>query len=273
MQGLSGRRVILTATRKASEIDLIIRKQGGVTIFHPVQLTTLSLQASFDKELTQFLNHRFDWIVLTTGIGVNLVFEGATRLGRLDELLAKFRASRLVVRGHKTTSVLKEYHLTPACVSEDGTTDGVEKELRRFDLAGCHIAFQRYGGPPPRILSWLQSQQANVFSLQPYDYVCADASVMRDLLSDVLARRADVIAFTSASQVYYLMSYAAENNQFAEVVGALSDVIPAAVGSVTAGALFEQGVAHVIVPEHERMGGMVVSMAKYFENLGPDASG
>lgn len=267
MPDLSGRRIILAASRKADEIDLIIRKQGGSSIRHPVQVTTLTVEESFDREVAWFLGRRFDWIVLSTGIGVSLLFDSAKRLNRIADLMEQFDVSRLVARGHKTISVLKSHNIIPDYTSDDGTTAGIQRILSGIDVSGTEIAVQLYGGPRPNLISWLQLREAQVFTLHPYDYQCADDSVMRQLLSDILGRRGDAVAFTSASQVHYLMSYASSHNRLDDLITAFSDVIPAAVGRVTAAALTDQGVENVIVPERERMGGMVVQMAKYFDTI------
>jgi uroporphyrinogen-III synthase len=41
--------------------------------------------------------------------------------------------------------------------------------------------------------------------------------------------------------------------------------VAVAVGKVTKEALHEEGIAHVIAPAHERMGAMIVELARYFD--------
>lgn len=39
-----------------------------------------------------------------------------------------------------------------------------------------------------------------------------------------------------------------------------------AVGKVTAEAIKEEGIERIIVPEHERMGAMIIELSRYYSN-------
>lgn len=266
MAGLQGRSVILTAARKAEEIRLIIEKQGGTTILRPTQITTIVHDKTLDNEMEMLLSNSYDWLVLTTGIGTEYLVESARRLHKEQTFLQLVRNTPIAARGHKTVTALKTLGVTPCIVSSDGTTIGLEDALSEVDFRKQSVAVQLYGGSRPTLIPWLMAKGAFVLSLQPYDYECANDNEMDSLLSDLLHRRGDAIAFTSASQVHFLMSYAKKREVLEEVVSALRDVVPAAVGKVTAAALHDEGVTNVVVPEQERMGGMIVALSKYFQD-------
>ncbi|MDF2790543.1 MAG: uroporphyrinogen methyltransferase, partial [Neobacillus sp.] len=45
-----------------------------------------------------------------------------------------------------------------------------------------------------------------------------------------------------------------------------SHILAVAVGKVTAEALREEGVEKMLVPEHERMGAMIMELSQYYRN-------
>ncbi|MOA32014.1 bifunctional uroporphyrinogen-III synthetase/response regulator domain protein [compost metagenome] len=61
------------------------------------------------------------------------------------------------------------------------------------------------------------------------------------------------------------MEYAHQHGKSKELIQALEGpVIAVAVGKVTAQGLFEAGVPRVVAPKEERMGSMMIELARYF---------
>ena len=47
----------------------------------------------------------------------------------------------------------------------------------------------------------------------------------------------------------------------------MEKLVATAVGKVTAEALKEEGISKIVVPQHERMGAMIVELAQYYETI------
>lgn len=76
----------------------------------------------------------------------------------------------------------------------------------------------------------------------------------------------DAVCFTTAIQVRSLFDFAKGRGYINEVKKVFEErAIAAAVGKVTAEALREEGITRLLAPEIERMGAMIVELAKYYE--------
>ena len=77
----------------------------------------------------------------------------------------------------------------------------------------------------------------------------------------------DAVCFTTAIQVRSLFNFARENECLSELLASFKEnTFAVAVGKVTAESLREEGVARLLAPEIERMGAIVIELAKYYDN-------
>ncbi|MNZ79704.1 bifunctional uroporphyrinogen-III synthetase/response regulator domain protein [compost metagenome] len=124
---------------------------------------------------------------------------------------------------------------------------------------------QLYGDPNPRLVAWLEEQGASCKQILPYRHIAPPESELEQLLNDVIEGRVDAVTFTSGPQVRFLMEHAKKQGKLDELLQALEGpVIAVAVGKVTAQGLFEAGVPRVVAPKEERMGSMMVELARYY---------
>lgn len=90
---------------------------------------------------------------------------------------------------------------------------------------------------------------------------------METLCHELSTKSIDAVCFTTAVQVRYLFEYAKRQGITDTVRESFNTGVHAvAVGKVTEEALRDEGLAHIIVPEMERMGAMVIELVKYYEN-------
>ncbi|WAH36616.1 uroporphyrinogen-III synthase [Alicyclobacillus dauci] len=268
MQGLVGKRVVLTGSRKIAELSTIVEKLGGIPVSRPAQGTVAVDPKEVELAVGELIRGGSDWIILTTGIGAEMLCQAADRMGMRDQFVNLLKRSNVAARGYKTVKYLRSLGIEPSIRDDDGTTAGLVRALDDHDLTGRRVALQLYGDSAPRLVQWLHDKQADVSEILPYRHVPPELSVVDSLLSEVIERKVDAVTFTSTSQVRFLMAYAREQSLGEQVVSAFTDVIAVAVGKVTAEALREEGISRVITPKEERMGSMIVSLARYFEEDG-----
>jgi uroporphyrinogen-III synthase len=265
VDGLVGKRVIVTGVRRGDEMSRIVENLGGVPLRMPAQVTTIVTQEELDCEMELVLKSEFDWFIFTTGVGVETMVEWAQRTGMVEELQEKLRGGRVAVRGRKTVKALESVGVKADVRDADGTVAGLIDALESVNFSKQRVMVQLYGMPVPALVDWLVERGATVSQICPYRHTSPDESQMELLVRAILEHQADAVTFTSAAQVQYLLHYAERQGLTRQLIASFRTVIPVAVGRVTAEGLHLAGVQHVVTPKEERMGSMIVSLAKYYE--------
>lgn len=273
--GLEGKRIACTASRRAEELVRLIERAGGTALLCPT-MTTHPLGQEEGAELVRcLLRWRPDWLVLTTGAGVEALLAHARRAGLGDRLLGLLRQCRLAVRGYKTLRALADLGIEPEVRDRHGTMADLLAALAAFPWGGRRVAVQAYGEPLLSSLAWLTEQGAEVREFALYRHGPAPAPYLDRLLAEVRDGQVDAVAFTSAFQVRFLFDRARQKGP-AEVaalqVAFARRVVAVAVGAVTVRALREEGVERVVCPETERIGTMVRALLHHFA-AGDDRGG
>lgn len=262
---LEGKRIALTGPRRAEELGKLIENMGGIPLYRPAQGTVFLNDEELRQGIQMWVNHPPDWSIFTTGIGLNALFEMAEEMGLLGSLLDNLSRSNIAARGYKTVNVLKKRGLSPHVRDDDGSTDGLIRELGAYDLKDATVLLQLYGDTAPKLVAWLEQQGASCTEILPYRHIAPPEEALDRLLYDILEERIDAVSFTSSPQVRFLLEYAEKRGRFDDLITALQGaVIAVAVGKVTAQGLYEAGIPRVVAPKEERMGSMIVELARYY---------
>lgn len=262
---LEGKRIALTGPRRAEELGKLIENMGGIPLYRPAQGTVFLNDEELRQGIQMWVNHPPDWSIFTTGIGLNALFEMAEEMGLLGSILDNLSRSNIAARGYKTVNVLKKRGLSPHVRDDDGSTDGLIRELGAYDLKDVTVLLQLYGDTAPKLVAWLEQQGASCTEILPYRHIAPPEEALDRLLYDILEERIDAVSFTSSPQVRFLLEYAEKRGRFDDLITALQgDVIAVAVGKVTAQGLYEAGIPRVVAPKEERMGSMIVELARYY---------
>lgn len=266
-KGLEGKRIVITGSRKIKELSEIIQRQGGIPVVLPQQGTLLLVEDEVQRDLVQLIESRTDWIIFTTGTGLEALLDQAERIGVRSQLLDIVKQSKVGARGYKTFAMLKKLGLKPIVIDDDGTTQGLIRELRAYDFVGQRVTIQLQGEPMPSLVAFFKMKGAAVKTILPYRHVPPDDVVSRQLYQEITDGSVDAVCFTTAVQVRYFYQFVKQIGYDSEITESLNNrVLAAAVGKVTAEALKEEGVKRVLVPESERMGAMIVDLSNYFQD-------
>jgi len=265
-KGLNGRRIAIGGSRKTDEMSTLIKKQGGVPVVRSLQGTVFLAEKEVGPDLRAFAETGADWVIFTTGIGTETLANLAEKLGIGERYLQAIRGAKAASRGYKTIAALKKLGITPVAADEDGTTKGLIDSLQSHDFSGKRVMVQLHGENAPSLLQFLEEKGAAVVPLLPYRHVAPDRETVALLCSEVINREVDAVCFTTAVQVRSLFHFAKENGYAEKIVQSFQDrVLAAAVGKVTAEALREEGVERLLAPGLERMGAMIVELARFYE--------
>lgn len=274
MLSLEGKQIAVTGARKQDEVKQLVANFGGVAHIRPAQGTILTDEEEIGPAMRRMIAEGADWVIFTTGQGAQRLLDVARQSDMLWDWLRLLRTARVAARGYKTRKLLKEWAISPAVSDDDGTSAGLMRAFGEApQLDGRKVVVQLHGERPERLLRWLEDNGAVVETLMPYIHVPPPESDIRSFLEELQERKFDAVAFTSALQVRYLFEMAGRFGMKEMLRSRLSgDVLAAAVGKVTAEALEEEGVAPVLQPSDQRIGSLVVKLARYFQTGSFDES-
>jgi uroporphyrinogen-III synthase len=99
----------------------------------------------------------------------------------------------------------------------------------------------------------------------PYQHIPPEEKTVKALCIELLRHELDAVCFTTAIQVRSLFDYAKKNDIFNSLVNCFKEeTLAVAVGKVTGEALKEEGIERFVIPEHERMGAMIIELSRYY---------
>lgn len=264
-QKMNGKVVALAASRKVAEMGKLIENMGGKPVYRPAQGTVFLDNDKIREELASWIENPPEWVILTTGMGLEALFAMAADMGIEDKFLEILSTSSIAARGYKTVNALKKRHLKPVIRDDDGSSEGLIRAFDTYDIRGANVILQLHGESAPKLTEWLNEQGAITKQILPYRHEPPEEHHLEELIQDIVQARVDAVTFTSAPQFRFLMEYAREHNQMTALIDALEgQVVAVVVGKVTAQALREEGVQRIIMPKEERMGSMMVELGRYF---------
>ena len=251
---LSGRRVALPESRELDLFADMLIKRGAQVLRCPlVSIHDAPDQAPILAWVRDFISQPYDDLILLTGEGLRRLLSAAERESEAlrDDFIAKLAMVRKLTRGPKPGAALRKIGLKADVVAVEPTTEGVIATLAPENLEHRRIAVQLYGTEPNRPLTdFLTERGAVVSCVSPYIYAddVEDARV-EELVTALLGRDVDAIAFTSATQVRRLFQIARRQVGEQALLDAFKQLTVASVGPVVTEELQRRGVAVDLMPQ------------------------
>ena len=260
----AGLRVLSLESRRATEIELLIRKREGNPFVAPsVKERALDDNADAFRLLERLEERQIELLILMTGVGLTFwkdVIAARYDVARGEQAL---RMTKLLVRGPKPTAVLRASGIVPAIVvPEPNTWREIVQAVT--PIPERRLAIQEYGRPNPEFVSALEELGARVetFALYRWEYP-ENLAPLREAVHRLARRDADAILFTSSIQLEHLLAIAQEEKLESEVRQALREhVAIASIGPIMTEALKEQHLPPDIEPASPKMGPLVYAAAE-----------
>lgn len=265
MGTLDGSRVGVTSHRKGQELADALERRGAAVLSGP----TIGGDEPVPEEriladTATIVDARPDWLVASTGVGMQLWVDAAAAHGRLDELREVAAGARCVARGAKAVGGLAALGVQPVWSSQRQTDADVVDWLRGRVLPGEVVAVQLHGTARPATFAPLEEVGADVLSVATYRHAFPDdLAPARTLVAAILDRALDVVTFTSPGAARNLVAIASGDDPSVatELVHRLRrDVATAVIGPVTASALEELGIPVWVAPKRWRTGDLLRSL-------------
>lgn len=250
-----GLRVLSLESRRAVEIERLIRNQGGVAFVAPsvreVPLEQNSAALDFGGRL---FTGGFDMVILLTGVGarlLNQVMETRWPAGSLAEALKKVT---VVVRGPKPAAVMREWGVPIAITAPEPNT-------WREILASTEgrperrIAVQEYGRASEELVQGLEARGAEVTQVPVYQWeLPEDIEPLREAARRLARGEIDVVLFTASIQVENLFRVAGEIGLAEAARKGMNRAVIASIGPTTSETLRAMNLPVDFEPSHPKMG-------------------
>ncbi|MEW8987518.1 MAG: uroporphyrinogen-III synthase [Bacillus sp. (in: firmicutes)] len=260
--------IAIAGSRKLEEISALIEKQGGTAVIRPLQGTVFLAEKEVEPGLRKFIEESADWVILTTGIGTDSLIDLADKIGLKEQFLKRLTEAQIGARGYKTLAVLKKNGLEPVAVDDDGTNRGLVRSLQQYDFSGKRVLVQLHGEAAPALIRFLEENGAEIQQILPYQHTPPQQETVEKLCRELLDGKVNAVCFTTAVQVRFLFEYAKEKGIVERLIDVLnSEALAVAVGKITAEAIREEGIERLVAPEFERMGAMIIELARYYEQV------
>ncbi len=270
---LAGLRVAIFESRMAEATADMIRKHGGIPLLAPalreIPLGDSPEVAAFADELT---SGGFDAVIFETGVGVRYLAQAIeTRLPR-ETWLAALARTRVVARGPKPASALRELQArVDLQVPEPNTWHETLALLdSQLPVDGRRVAVQEYGKPNLELIEGLERRGAIVTRVPVYRWALPDdLGPLRAAIGEIAAGRVGTALFTSAQQVEHLLQIASAEGCEAELRTALkTHMVIGSIGPTTSETLRSHGLPVDIEPDHPKLGHLVAAVAARWRNTG-----
>jgi uroporphyrinogen-III synthase len=255
----SGLRVLSLESRRAKEMEALIRREGGDPFIAPsVQERALDDHGEAIRFVERLEAGEFDLVVIMTGTGLAFLRDQVVAHSSAARLGAALGRATIVSRGPKPLPILRDLGARAQIVVPEPNTwrEIVEAVAARTER---RIAIQEYGRPNLEMNAALETLGASVTPVVLYRWeLPADIGPLQTAARGLAARQFDVILFTSSIQLDHLMMIARALGLESQVTSALREYTAiASVGPVMTASLEAASLPVEIMPMHPKMGALI----------------
>src|SRR3989442_1537995 len=207
--GIGGLTVMAFESRRASELENLIRRHGGVPLVVP-SMREVPLQDGAALDLLRELEaDEIKMVIVLTGVGLRTLAERCPP----DRLAASLARTTLVARGPKPIAELRKLGLTPqVSVPEPNTWREILSTIdAQAPVGGLRVAVLEYGVTNEELIAELERRGADVLRLSLYRWALPeDPRPLREAVSRLATTGVDFVLFTSRRQGEHVLSTASE---------------------------------------------------------------
>lgn len=261
--------VALLESRMSRELARLVEKHGGDSVGVPAVKECPEFTPELaNKLIDDLFGDRHEVVVFMTGVAVSLLFEMAEQIGRRPDLVAALRRLTTVCRGPKPTAALRGFGVPPTLSAREPFTSAeIIDALSGIELKGRRVILLHYGERSETLAETLLARQARVEELWLYRWLMPDdTSGLLSVVKRIISGEVDALAITCQIQFRHLYAVAANAGLAEKMVHALNDrVVVAAVGPTCEAILHAYGVRVQVMPEHPKMGPLVIALMRHLE--------
>lgn len=264
----AGLRVLSLESRRAEEMGVLVRKQGGESFIAP---SMREIPIADNPDVLAFYENlragAFDMVILLTGVGARAV----------DTILAPYHGTgafadvlktvAVVPRGPKPQAVLREWGV-PWAVSVPSPNTWRELLAATEGRSERRVAVQEYGRSNDDLLDALRARGCQVTPVRVYQWdLPADTAPLREAAHRVARGEIDVLLLTTSMQLPHLAQMAEDEGIAAPFRAALHRLAVCSIGPTTSETLEDMGVRADMEPSLPKMGILVKEAAEQASDI------
>jgi uroporphyrinogen decarboxylase len=269
--GFAGLRVVAFESRMAQEASRLIERNGGAAIVAPsMREVPLKENPAAFEFARRLMAGDLDVVIFLTGVGAKALFEALADAYPQSALAQALNRITTVVRGPKPARALRAAGIEPTIeIAEPNTWREVLSELAlRTAINGKHVAVQEYGISNRDLTAGLEARGANVMLVPVYRWALPqDREPLRRALAAIASDQAEVVLFTSATQVSHVLQMAEAEGCAPALRRGLNAMVVGSIGPVCSAALHEHGLAVDVEPTHPKLGHLIKETASQAAGL------
>lgn len=265
--GFQGLRVLTPESRRAREISRLIETYKGKPFSAPamreIPLAENEASLRFARDL---IDGCVDLVIFLTGVGARALRAVIEQSQPIEPFLQALRRIKVVARGPKPLSVLKEWSIPVHFTAPEPCT--WREVLRGLDgqpggIRAQRVVVQEYGASNKEFLAALEERGAVVHAFAVYQWALPeDIEPLQKAVSALIAHELDVALFTTGVQATHLFQIAELAGQHKKLRAAMSDIVVASIGPSTSETLRNFGIQVDLEPTHPKMGLLVKEAAE-----------
>lgn len=288
---LAGLRIVVTGSRRATELARLIMNLGGIP--HIVPTIGIEINQGVSGEIEAFISkivkEKMDYIIFMTGPGVYSLMFAAKCLGLERKLVESLNQVVVICRSFKSKYALSNHGVKTDAVPEENTGEGIAKLMKNYAVDNKNVAIVWHGSHSAVLSEELFKSGAHVlecsiYSYSPelkesgakilrtmgFDYKTPEEAKVVEVIKEISKGFIDAITFTSPPAAHEIFKIA-EKYQLKESlqISLNKYVIVVAVGPSTGKALAEKGVNVDVMPSVYKMGTMVKALSDYITQVKP----
>jgi uroporphyrinogen-III synthase len=269
----NGIRVLSLESRRAVEAGKLIRTFGGESLTAPAMR---EIPINSDGPVIEFaealIAGAFDLVIFTTGVGVRTLIKTVSEHLDRDKCLAALRSVKIVARGPKSSSALREAGIPITVVAPEPFTWRalVQAMEQKFgsDLNGMNIAVQEYGTSNPELLTVLAEKSVSITRVLVYQWALPeDVQPLREAVIALAHGHVDVVLFMNAGQVAHLFLMAERMGYTDALYEGFRSTVIGSIGPSTTEGLSLYRLTPDFEPSQSKMGFLIKEISENADKL------
>jgi len=267
-----GLTVLTLESRRGQEMSRLIETYGGKPVHAPaMREVPLSSNPEALKFADALFEGKFDAVIFLTGVGARALSNVVESVHPNEKFFEALRKVSVIARGPKPVAVLREWKVPVTLAApEPNTWREVLQAIddSKLDLRGKQVAVQEYGVSNLELLEGLRERGAYVTAVPVYQWeLPEDTAPLRAAVEEVIARRIDVVLFTTSVQIHHFFQIAGQDGKRGALKAGMEHIVKASIGPTTSGVLRSYGLSVDLEASHPKMGFLVKQAAEQSEEL------
>jgi len=259
--------IAILENRSGEQMADLVRKYGGKPFSAPALAEVPDIDPVLIVQMvSDWQTNLPDFFIFQTGVGVKALFAATDALGVSEQFLQILAASKVLVRGVKPTAALRLRKVRiDLTAGEPYTTAEVLALLDAQEPKAKLVAVQRYGDTNFELQHALEARRVQITEIATYRWSLPEnIQPMIDLMNALDKGIIDMVCFTSASQVYNLLTVAEQLGRVTLLKTALKNSLVASIGPVCTKALHQHAIRVDVEPTPPKLGPFIGAINSKF---------